>query len=51
MTFWHIKCLVSLMEESKISIKNKILTLAEKSVSLKEFKFKEKIVFLVVHLV
>ena len=30
------------MEENKISIKNKILTLAEKSVSLKEFHFNEK---------
>ena len=30
------------MEENKISIKNKILALAEKSVSLKEFQFNEK---------
>ena len=40
------------MEENKISIKNKILTLAEKSVSLKEYpNSMKKIVFLVVHLV
>ena len=30
------------MEENNISIKNKILTLAEKSVSLKEFQFNQK---------
>ena len=30
------------MEENKISIKNKILTLAEKSVSLRELQFNEK---------